>query len=484
MQPKNMLVLMSDEHNKKILGCHGNAQAITPNIDALAACGTRFTNAYCNSPICIPARATFATGQYINQIGYWDNADPYEGTVPSWHHRLRDTGHEAVSIGKLHFRSDDDDNGFSESQLAMHVVEGLGDLMGLVREDLPVRGGAYKIARSAGPGESEYTAYDRDITMAAVQWLKDAAARSHDKPWTLFVSWVCPHFPLTAPQAFYDLYDPDALPWPKLYGADERPDHPYVRDYAGSCNYDDHFEGEEHVRRAVASYYALCSFLDDNIGQVLAALVDAGLADDTNVMYTSDHGDNLGSRGLWGKSMMYEEAAAVPMILAGPDVPAGVVRDAPVTHVDCYPTFMECAGEPLNEAERAYPGQSLFGLANGEEPDRTILSEYHAMGSTTGAFMIREGQYKYVHYVGYPPQLFDLAADPEELVDLGTDPAHAEIRATCDAKLRAVCDPEDVDTRCKARQGSQLARNGGRNAVITRGDLGYSPPPGLPVDFR
>lgn len=484
MTPKNMLVLMSDEHNKKILGCHGNARAITPNIDALAARGTLFSNAYCNSPICIPARATFATGQYINRIGYWDNADPYEGSVPSWHHRLRDTGHEAVSIGKLHFRSEADDNGFSESQLAMHVVEGLGDLMGLVREDLPVRGGAYKIARSAGPGESEYTAYDRDITTAAVQWLKRAAETPREAPWTLFVSWVCPHFPLTAPQQFYDLYDPDALPWPKLYGRDERPTHPYVRDYAGSCNYDDHFEGDENVRRAVAAYYALCSFLDDNIGQVLAALEAAGLADDTNVMYTSDHGDNLGARGLWGKSTMYEEAAAVPMIMAGPDVPAGVTREAVVSHVDAFPTLLEGAGVPLSDTERAFPGTSLFALAAGAEPDRTVLSEYHAMGSTTGAFMIREGRWKYVRYAAYEPQLFDLEADPEELRDLGTDPDYAAIRSAFETKLRQVCDPEAVDKQAKSRQAEQMARHGGRDAVIARGDLGYSPPPGLPVDFR
>ena len=484
MTPKNMLVLMSDEHNAKILGCHGNEIVQTPNIDALAARGTRFSNAYCNSPVCIPARASFATGRYIHEIGYWDNADPYEGSMPSWHHRLRDAGHEAVSIGKLHFRSDDDDNGFSESQLAMHVVEGLGDLMGLVREDLPVRKGAYKIARSAGPGESEYTQYDRDITDAAVRWLEAAAARDPEKPWVLFVSWVCPHFPLTAPQRFFDLYPPEDMPLPKLYAKPDRPTHPYVRDYAGSFCYDDHFEDEAHVRKAVSSYYALCSFLDDNIGQVLGALEKVGLADDTNILYTSDHGDNLGSRGLWGKSTLYEEAAKVPMILAGPDLAAGVVRDAPVTHLDCYPAFLACVGEPLSEYERAFPSSSLFDLAAGAEPDRTVLCEYHGMGSTTGAFMIREGQYKYVYYVGYPPQLFDLAADPEELVDLGTDPAYAAIRETCEAKLRAVCDPEDVDRRAKARQAEQLAKHGGREAVIERGDLGYSPPPGVAVDFQ
>jgi len=216
----------------------------------------------------------------------------------------------------------------------------------------------------------------------------------------------------------------------------------------------------------------------------MAALDEAGLAEDTNVMYTSDHGDNLGARGLWGKSTMYEEAARVPLIMAGPDVPAGVVRKAPVTHVDCYPTFLECAGEPLRDAERKFPGHSLFDIAGGAEPDRTVLSEYHAMGSTTGAFMIREGKYKFVYYVGYPPQLFDLEADPEELTDLGEAADHAEIRAACEAKLRAICDPEAVDARAKARQEAQMTRHGGRDAVIARGDLGYSPPPGLPVDFR
>ena len=484
MTPKNMLVLMSDEHNAKILGCHGNPIAKTPNIDALAARGTRFSNAYCNSPVCIPARAAFATGQYIHEIGYWDNADPYEGSVPSWQHRLRDAGHEVVSIGKLHFRSDADDNGFSESQLAMHVVEGLGDLMGLVRDDLPVRKGAYKIARSAGPGESEYTQYDRDITGAAVRWLKAAATRDPEKPWVLFVSWVCPHFPLTAPTRFFDLYPPDEMPLPKLYGSDERPTHPYVRDYAGSFCYDDHFEDEAQVRKAISSYYALCSFLDDNVGQVLCALEAVGLADATNIVYTSDHGDNLGSRGLWGKSTLYEEAAKVPMILAGPDVAPGIVRDAPVTHLDCYPTFLECVGESASEAERRFSGVSLFNLATGAEPDRTILSEYHGMGSTTGAFMIRERQYKFVYYVDYPPQLFDLSTDPEELFDLGADPAHEAIRAVCEAKLRSICDPEEVDRRAKARQAEQLARHGGREAVIERGDLGYSPPPGVAVDFQ
>ena len=479
----NMLVLMSDEHNPKILGCYGHPVAKTPHLDGLAARGVRFSSAYCNSPICIPARATFATGQYNHRIGYWDNGDPYEGLVTSWHHRLREAGRAVDSIGKLHFRSTEDDNGFRRERIPLHVVEGLGDLMGLVRDDLPVRGGSYKIAKSAGPGESEYTTYDRQITAEAIRWLREEAPKAGDEPWTLFVSWVCPHFPLTAPQRFFDMYPLDRLPWPKQYAKDERPRHPYLCDYAASLNYDDYFD-EEKVRVAIAAYYALCSFLDDNIGQVLGALESAGYGGNTRIMYTSDHGDNLGTRGLWGKSTMYEETAAVPLILAGPDLPEGVTCRTPVSHVDCYPTFLGASGVALTEPERAYPGRSLFDIVHGATPRRNVFSEYHAMGSTTGAFMIRNGKYKFVYYPKYAPQLFDLEADPEELCDLGEDPGHANVRAECEMLLRRICDPEEVDARAKRRQAEQVAKHGGREAVIARGDLGYSPPPGHKPDFR
>jgi choline-sulfatase len=483
MKPMNMLVLMSDEHNPKILGCYGHPVAKTPHLDGLAARGVRFESAYCNSPICIPARATFATGQYIHRIGYWDNGDPYEGSVTSWHHRLRGAGRAVDSIGKLHFRSTEDDNGFRREHIPLHVVEGLGDLMGLVRDDLPVRGGSYKIARSAGPGESEYTAYDRQITAEAIRWLREEAPKAGGEPWTLFVSWVCPHFPLTAPRRFFDMYPLDRLPWPKQYAKDERPCHPYLRDYAGSLNYDDYFD-EEKVRVAIAAYYALCSFLDDNIGQVLGALEAAGYGGNTRIMYTSDHGDNLGTRGLWGKSTMYEETAAVPLILAGPDLPEGATCRTPVSHVDCYPTFLGASGVNLTEPERAYPGRSLFDIVQGATPRRNVFSEYHAMGSTTGAFMIRNGKYKFVYYPKYAPQLFDLEADPEEVCDLGESVEHAKVRAECEMLLRRICDPEEVDARAKRRQAEQVAKHGGRAAVIARGDLGYSPPPGHKPDFR
>jgi len=480
----NLLVIMSDEHNPKIAGYAGHPVVRTPHLDALAAHGTAFRSAYTTSPVCIPARAGFACGKYIHQIGFWDNADAYDGSVPSWHHVLRERGHRVVSIGKLHFRLPGEDHGFTEEQIPMHILEGKGDLMGLVREDLPRRGSAKKMAAMAGPGESPYTHYDREICSRAQVWLHEQARRPDPKPWTLFVSFVAPHFPLTAPPEHFYRYWNEGLPLPKLYVKHERPRHPYLDDYRSSFCYDDYFDSEDAVRRAIAGYYGLVSYVDELIGKLIGVVNDTGLADTTRILYTSDHGDNLGARGLWGKSTMYEEIAGVPLILVGPGVPRGRSVATPVSHVDCFPTILETAGVAFAEVKDDHPGVSLLEIAKGEAAQRPILSEYHGMGSTTGAFALRAGRYKYVHYVKYAPQLFDLEADPEELDDLARRPGCAPVLEDCRRRLQAICDPEEVDRRAKARQAELLAANGGRDAVISRGDLGFTPAPGFPADFQ
>jgi choline-sulfatase len=481
-KPSNVLVIMSDEHNPKYLGAAHHPYVQTPNLDALATRGTRFTSAYTTCPICVPARAAFAAGRFVHEIGFWDNGDAYDGSVPSWHHALRASGHRAVSIGKLHFRGrPGDDHGFTEEIVPMHVVDGIGDVKGLVRDDIPTRKGGEKMAGYAGPGESTYTVYDRDIAARAQIWLHEEARRNTGKPWVLFVSFVAPHFPLTAPPEWYYRYARMRLPMPKQYARHERPRHPAVDEYARVVDYDTHFATEDDVRRALAGYAGLVSSMDENVGKVLRALSDAGLAETTSIIYTSDHGDNTGARGLWGKSTFYEESSGVPMIAAGPGIPAGRVVDTPVSHVDCAPAILQAAGaKPLGPLS----GHSLFDIANGATPARPVLCEYHAIGSTTGGFMLREGRYKYCHYVGRPAQLFDLAADPEELADVAGDPAHAAALRTCERRLREILDPEAVDARAKRRQQALIEEFGGREKALARGDLGFTPAPGTRADMN
>ncbi len=478
MEPQNLLFILSDEHTRDISGCYGDPVVKTPNIDRLAQKGTIFTNAYTNCPICVPARASLATGRYVHQIGCWDNAFPYTGEPRGWGHRLIENGHHVTAIGKLHMRSKDDPNGHNDEIDTLHVLEGLGDLAGSIRRELRERGSIKALAREAGVGESTYSQYDSRIASEACDWLRNAASNRGDKPWVLFVGFTLPHFPLIAPPDFYNLYEPEDIPWPRLYGPEDRPTHPVLREMTRCMAYDTYFD-EEKVRIARQAYYGMTSFLDHNIGRVLQALEESGLSEDTRIIYTSDHGDNLGNRGMWGKSCMYEESAAIPMIVAGNGVGAGARIDTPVSLVDAYQTTLEGAGVALtDEEEHDMPGHSLYRIARGETPDRTVLSEYHAAGSCTAMYMIRNGRWKYVHYVGHPPQLFDIEADPYEANDLGQSAAHRDIIAECEAKLRAVVDPEEANERAFRDQDALIQSFGGVDAVLNRGDFCHTPAPG------
>ena len=482
MQTTNLLFLMSDEHSRKVLGCYGHPAVHTPHLDRLAAQGTRFTDAYCSSPICVPSRASLATGQYVHQIRFWDNAHPYDGRVPGWGHRLLAQGHRVTSIGKLHYRDSSDPNGFDEEILPLHVVDGMGDLLGLIRDELPLRKKNRGYVLAAGPGESSYTRYDHSIVEASVRWLREEAPRYGDRPWVLFVSLVCPHPPMIAPEQFFKLYRPEHMPWPVQGEPDSWPKHPAMEDFRQCFNFAEPCD-EATVRQAVAAYLGLCSYLDHNIGRILRTLDETGLAARTRITYTSDHGEALGNRGIWGKFTMYEESAGVPLILAGPDIPPGQVCSTPVTLVDCFPTILECVGVQPHLEDTALPGHSLWRIARGEVPSRTILSEYHAVGSRGASFMIRQDSYKYVHYVGYPPQLFDLATDPNEKHDRATDPEYKSVLTACEAALRTLVDPEAVDALAKGDQAQKVVQYGGRDKVLARGSFGYTPAPGEAVIY-
>ena len=173
----NVLVLMSDEHTRSVMGAYGNEVVRTPTLDRLANRGVRFENAYTPSPICIPARASFATGTHTFEHRCWSSAEPYYGQQQSWMHRLRQRGHEVVSIGKLHYRSAADDTGFSRQILPMYLANGgRGWPQGLQRKPMADFPDAKEMATIIGPGETSYTQYDRDITAASVDWLRHGAA--------------------------------------------------------------------------------------------------------------------------------------------------------------------------------------------------------------------------------------------------------------------------------------------------------------------
>ncbi len=474
--PQNTLFILSDEHNRNIAGCYGHPFVRTPAIDALAARGTRFAHAYCNSPICVPSRAALATGRFVHRIRCWDNAMPYHGQLPSWHHVVRAAGSEVVAIGKLHFRSGDDDNGFSHEILPMHIKDGRGDLKGLLRRNPPPKEGTASLAADAGVGFSDYFDFDRRITNEAVAWVEAAARQESERPWTLFVSFVMPHFPLIAPKAYYALYENLSLDELR-HGLDAPPpDHPVLDDLRHTFDYDRHFDDE---RRAVAlrAYFGMVTALDENVGRVVAALEASGLTPTTRVIYASDHGDNLGNRGMWGKSVHYDDSVAVPLIGVGDGFPVGVA-ETPVSLVDLFPTLVEAAGAG-DPSSFGSDGRSLFDIIDDPDPERAVLSEYHAVNARTGHFMLRKGTWKYVRYLDARPQLFDLAADPGERVDLGDDPAFAATRATLERELRTIVSPEDTSDLAFRDQAEVIRAHGGEAAILGSEDIPHTPVPAL-----
>jgi choline-sulfatase len=467
MKPTNLLFINADQHGRQVFGAYGNPVVKTPHLDRLAARGTRFANGYCPFPICVPSRASLATGRYAHTIGSWDNARPYIGTeAPSWGHRLTEQGHRVTTIGKLHYRRPEDPTGFPDQRIPMHVQEGEGDIHGLLRPLMPPRNQRQWVLE-AGPGEMEYTRYDRAIAEEAERYLRSEAV-GQEKPWALYVSFLHPHLPLVVPEEYFNLYPPESLPMPTQWRAEEWHRHPALQLKRVQGMLDEPLD-EPTIRRAMAAYYGMVSFLDDQIGRVLRALDEAGLRDSTRIIYTADHGEMLGAHGLWWKNSMYEESVGVPVVVAGPDIPAGKVSQTPVNAIDCFPAIVEAVGARVAPEDADLPGESLFALASGPDRDRVIFAEYHASASPSGIFMIRHGRYKYIHYVGFEPQLFDLEADPGETRDLAADPAHADALAACDAQLRAICDPEEVDRQAKADQQARIDAAGGTEAVLAGG---------------
>ena len=476
-QPKNLLYIFTDQHSKFITGCYGNPYVHTPNLDRLAARGVRFNNAYCNNPICVPSRASMSIGDYGFRHSYWDNSFPYAAKEDSWGTRLVDGGYGVTTIGKLHYKdAASTAGGFPDQRIPLHVKDGIGDLTHSIRDGSMERPALRQVVLDAGPGDSDYIRYDRKVAELAARFL-ETEGRAVEKPFCLFVGFVCPHFPWKVPPEIMGLYEPyDKLPRPVQWDAEERTMHPAIVKHRRELFLEEMFS-EEEMRRAVAAYYGMTTFVDSQIGIVLDALEAAGLEENTRIIYTDDHGDSVGDHGLFFKHTMFEGSVGIPLLMAGPDIPQGETVDTCVSLLDIFPTVLENFGVKPAEADRALPGKSLFRIIEGDREERPIFAESHCIGFNDSVFMLRYRQYKYIYYAGgYPPQLFHMGVDPHECRDLIDEPEYQEVRRMMDAELRKIADPEALSRRAKTEQRDHLSAMGGRERALGQ-FLAYSPAP-------
>ncbi len=455
-QPPDILILYSDQHAARIAGHAGDTVVRTPHLDALAAGGTRFTNAYCPSPICLPSRMSFLTGRSPARQQCWTNRDILPSGVPTFAHALGAAGYRPWLAGRLHSIGPDQTRGYTRREIGDHSPNWLGgqahDLGPLNRANDPWRDSL----TASGPGNSAYETYDTAVTDAAVDMLREAGRkrRAGDAtPLALTVGWILPHAPYVCAPELFAAYD-GKVPAPTLPPPD--PEHPHYRWWREDRGIVDATAAE--IQRARTAYYGLVETMDRQVGQVMAALTEAGMAETTLVIYLSDHGEHLGERGLWWKSTLYDDSAKVPLILNGPGVGAGATSDAVVNLTDLTATLLDMAqAPPLPGAE----GRSFRALlAEGSAPwvNRT-WSEYVNDGAAPWSGgreviqrMIRDGRHKYIYHHGLPGQLFDLLEDPQETRDLVGDPSHRAIAAQLRARVLEGWSPDQISDSLAARQ--------------------------------
>lgn len=475
MSGKNVLVIMSDEHARSIMGAYGNPLVQTPTLDKLARRGVRFENAYTPSPICVSARASFATGTPVFENRCWSSAEPYYGQQQSWMHRLRNGGHNVVSIGKLHYRSAHDDLGFTEQIHPMYLANnGVGWPQALLRKPMGEFSDTVEMSSQLGPGETSYTEYDRKITAAAEDWLYHRAP-SGIQPWVLFVSFICPHYPLSAPEEFFDLYRDVTIPQPHSQKPDRQQSHPVIDVMRQFWDYADHFDGESE-QTGLKNYYGLCSFLDDNVSKVLTALEQGGHTDNTQIIYTSDHGDMLGNHGIWGKCYMYEDSAGIPMILSGAGIEPST-NSTPVSLTDLASTIEETvSGQNVPNSTKPWQSRPLQHFIRKPDYERPVISEYHDGGSPCGFYMLRKGCWKLVYFSeGHPPLLFDLSKDAKEKNDLAGNSDYADTLAALTEQLFEILDPEEVNRMAFSDQQKLTEHLGGLDKIKAMASFNHTP---------
>jgi choline-sulfatase len=437
----NVLVVMADQLVPFMTSPYGDPVALTPNMQRLADEAVRYDAAYTPYPLCSPARAAFMTGDYASRHGCYDNASILPSDVPTVAHSLTLAGYDTVLTGKMHFVGPDQLHGFAK-RLTTDVYPAAMDWVPTQDpEGRFVRGGH---ARSYVPprvGVVEWTkflAYDEEVHFRALEYLRGGPA----EPFFLVVSYHHPHDPFQVTQELWDRYDGIDIPVPETPDELERSAMDLWANEAHETDAVD-LRDPDNLRALRRAYYALVSYIDDKLGELLASVPD-----DTLVVFTSDHGDMLGERAMVQKRCFYEWSARIPLIVRHPDGRgAGTVATHPVSLLDLAPTILELTGA----RDRLRMDGAVL-----EEAGRPVFSEYHVEKVRAPCFMVRRDNWKYVYVHAHGEQLFDLDADPDERTNLAGTLDTTDLRALVLEQF----DPEAI-----ARHGADSVR---RRELIAR----------------
>jgi choline-sulfatase len=443
-RPKNVLFLLADQHAPRHLGVEGDPYARTPNLDALAQSGIRFRQAYCTNPVCTPARASLLTGLYTHNHRTWSNATPWPFAIKTLAHHFGRAGYISALIGKMHF-VDAQTHGFDYRLDFNDWFQYLGPKTKLYADELAVpnsgsglpqiddlwrgqgdpwkearerdtRQGSVHVGRPSNIPEADH--FENFVARETIRFLQRFGGQH---PFFLISSFLKPHDPFMPAARFARLFPPGSVELPKTWGKVDLARVPKeIRERIQLDRPTPELKDPEMARTRMAMYYGNLAHLDDCLGQVLRALRELDLEKDTTVVYSSDHGEMLGEHGLWNKFVFYEPSVGVPLLIRAPGVTKpGTAQNSPVSHVSLFPTLLELCGLP---AFAGLDGGSLVPLLR--EPGRPaagpVFAEY-ALRTRNAKYMIRDGDWKYCHYVNDLPELYHLREDPQEMDNLAPD---------------------------------------------------------------
>ena len=448
MTKPNILILMVDQLTGTLFP-DGPADFLhVPNLRKLAAKSVRFANTYTASPLCAPARASFMSGQLPHRTRVYDNAAEFASDIPTYAHHLRRAGYQTTLAGKMHFVGPDQMHGFEERLTTDIYPADFGWTPDYRKPGERIDWWYHNLGSVTGAGVAEITnqlEYDDDVAHQSVQKIYDLSRGQDPRPWCLTASFTHPHDPFVARRKYWDLYEGHAQLTPPQATAYADQD-PHSQRLMDACDYTAFDLTPENIRRSRQAYFANISYVDDKIGDLLAAM--EATRQQAIIIFVSDHGEMLGRRGLWFKMNFFEGAARVPLMICASGLTPQTIT-TPVSTIDVTPTLCDLAGISMADVMPWTDGQSLVPLANGAPRSEPVAMEYAAEGSITPMVALRDGPWKYIHCPADPDQLYNLTDDPDEATNLATNSANAETlaRLRADALSRWNLNRYDQDVR-------------------------------------
>ena len=437
----NILFVMADQLAAQFLPFHGHRLVKAPNLSKLASEGVVFENCYSSSPLCAPARATVMNGLLPSRTGVYDNAAEFPSSIPTWAHYLRLAGYKTCLSGKMHFVGPDQLHGLEERLTTDIYPADFGWTPDWRLKQERIDWWYHNMTSVLQPGIAEITnqlEFDDEVAFLAIRKIYDYARFDSDKPFCLMTSFTHPHDPYAARAKFWNLYRDDEIDLPRVPRLSPNELDPHSRRLYDVSAMAEYTVTKADLRAARHGYYASVSYIDDLLGQLIAALESTGRLDNTVVVFTSDHGDFLGERGLWYKMSYLEPSAHVPLVVWSPKQFAARRVKEPVSLADLLPTIADIGQSGKAKLAGEVDGRSLYPLLTGapENANATAWGEYLAEGAIAPMYMLRRGPWKFIHTPADPDQLFNLIDDPDELNNLaGKHPLAVQYRKEVEAKF-------------------------------------------------